>query len=90
VLHALPGVDDCAVFGVPDGEFGEALVAIIQPAPGAVPHLNEIRAGLRAKLASYKVPKYLEIRSSLPREDSGKIFKRALRDPYWRNSGRRI
>jgi long-chain acyl-CoA synthetase len=90
VLHALPGVDDCAVFGVPDGEFGEALVAIIQPAPGAVPDLNEIRAGLRAKLASYKVPKYLEIRSSLPREDSGKIFKRALRDPYWRNSGRRI
>ena len=89
-LHVLPGVHDCAVFGVPDAEFGEALMAVIEPAPGTVPDLNEIRAGLMTRLAHYKVPKYFEIRSSLPREDSGKIFKRVLREPYWRNSGRNI
>ncbi len=41
-------------------------------------------------LSNYKVPKYFEIMSSLPREDSGKIFKRRLRDPYWQKSGRSI
>jgi long-chain acyl-CoA synthetase len=89
-LHALPGVHDCAVFGVPDAEFGEALMAVIEPAPGTVPDLDEIRAGLRARLAHYKVPKHFEIRPALPREDSGKIFKRVLREPYWRGAGRKI
>src|SRR5262249_24025340 len=89
-LHSLPGVHDCAVFGIPDAEFGEGLMAVIEPAPGTVPDLDEIRAGLKARLAHYKVPKYLEVRSSLPREDSGKIYKRMLRDPYWRNAGRNI
>jgi long-chain acyl-CoA synthetase len=89
-LQSLPGVHDCAVFGVPDEEFGEALMAIIQPAAGKVVDLNEIRAGLKAVLSNYKVPKHFEIRSSLPREDSGKIFKRLLRDPYWQKSGRSI
>jgi long-chain acyl-CoA synthetase len=41
-------------------------------------------------LADYKVPKYVEVHSTLPREDSGKIFKRRLRDPYWERVGRRI
>jgi len=89
-LHSLPGVHDCAVFGVPDAEFGEALMALIQPAPGTEPDLDAIRAALKARLASYKVPKYFEIKSSLPREDSGKIFKRVLREPYWRKAGRNI
>ena len=89
-LQSLPGVHDCAVFGVPDEEFGEALMAVIQPTAGAAPDLNEIRAGLKALLSNYKVPKYFEIGSSLPREDSGKIFKRLLREPYWQNSGRTI
>lgn len=41
-------------------------------------------------LADYKVPKHIEIAQNLPREDSGKIFKRRLRDPYWERAGRRI
>jgi long-chain acyl-CoA synthetase len=49
-----------------------------------------IRAQLRTQLADYKVPKHVEIQASLPREDSGKIFKRRLRDPYWERAGRRI
>jgi len=90
VLHALPGVHDCAVFGIPDAEFGEALMAVVEPLPGASLDVADIRARLKASLADYKVPKYVEIQTGLPREDSGKIFKRRLRDPYWERAGRKI
>jgi long-chain acyl-CoA synthetase len=50
----------------------------------------DIRTQLKTSLADYKVPKHVEIRAQLPREDSGKIFKRRLRDPYWERAGRRI
>ena len=90
VLHALPGVHDCAVFGIPDAEFGEALMAVVEPQPGVTLDLASIRGRLKVSLADYKVPKHIEIQSNLPREDSGKIFKRRLRDPYWERAGRRI
>jgi long-chain acyl-CoA synthetase len=90
VLHGLPGVQDCAVFGVPDAEFGEALMAVVEPQPGHQVDPEALRAGLSEKLAGYKVPRHVEIRTGLPREDSGKIFKRRLRDPYWEAAGRKI
>jgi long-chain acyl-CoA synthetase len=90
VLHAVPGVHDCAVFGIPDEEFGEALMAVVEPQAGVSLEIADIRARLRASLADYKVPKHVEIQTQLPREDSGKIFKRRLRDPYWQQTGRRI
>jgi long-chain acyl-CoA synthetase len=90
VLHGLPGVHDCAVFGIPDEEFGEALMAVVEPQPGAALDVADIRARLKTSLADYKVPKHVEIQFQLPREDSGKIFKRRLRDPYWERAGRRI
>jgi long-chain acyl-CoA synthetase len=90
VLHAIPGVHDCAVFGIPDAEFGEALMAVVEPQIGVALDKAEIRARLKGALADYKVPKHIEIRDGLPREDSGKIFKRRLRDPYWAQAGRRI
>jgi long-chain acyl-CoA synthetase len=89
-LHALPGVHDCAVFGIPDDEFGEALMAVIEPQRGATIDRDTIRAQLRATLADYKIPRHIELQEGLPREDSGKIFKRRLRDPYWEKSNRRI
>jgi long-chain acyl-CoA synthetase len=89
-LHALPGVHDCAVFGIPDDEFGEALMAVVEPQAGVTLDIAAIRARLKTSLADYKVPKHLEILKNLPREDSGKIFKRRLRDPYWERAGRRI
>jgi long-chain acyl-CoA synthetase len=89
-LHAVPGVHDCAVFGIPDEEFGEALMAVVEPQEGITLEIPGIRAQLRAALADYKVPKHIEIQRGLPREDSGKIFKRRLRDPYWERAGRRI
>ncbi|KIZ40658.1 MULTISPECIES: acyl-CoA synthetase [Rhodopseudomonas] len=90
VLHAVPGVHDCAVFGIPDAEFGEALMAMLEPQPGVTLHPDFIRAELKKALAGYKVPKHIEIMDQLPREDSGKIFKRRLRDPYWAKAGRAI
>jgi long-chain acyl-CoA synthetase len=90
VLHGFPGVHDCAVFGIPDDEFGEALMAVVQPQPGVTLDAAAIRNRLRTELAGYKVPKHVEIAVELPREDSGKIFKRRLRDPYWTKAGRRI
>jgi long-chain acyl-CoA synthetase len=90
VLHAAEGVKDCAVFGIPDAEFGEALMAVVEPQEGVTLDLGAIRAFLVARLANYKVPKHIEIRTGLPREDSGKIFKRRLRDPYWEKAGRAI
>jgi long-chain acyl-CoA synthetase len=90
VLHAMPGVKDCAVFGIPDAEFGEKLMAVVEPADGAALAPDDVRAYLRSHLADYKVPRAIEIARHLPREDSGKIFKRRLRDPYWQKEGRRI
>ena len=90
VLHAVPGVHDCAVFGIPDSEFGEALMAVVEPQAGIALDAGDIRTRLKASLADYKVPKHIEIRTGLPREDSGKIFKRRLRDPYWEQAGRKI
>jgi long-chain acyl-CoA synthetase len=90
VLLALPGVRDCAVFGIPHEEFGEALCACIEPEPGAALDEATIRAFLSERLADFKVPRMIRFETGLPREDSGKLVKRKLRDPYWEASGRRI
>jgi long-chain acyl-CoA synthetase len=90
VLVNLPGVQDCAVFGIPDPEFGEALAAFVQPQPGAQLTANLVREHLGKHLADYKVPRLVEFHGDLPREDSGKIFKRRLREPFWKDAGRQI
>ena len=90
VLIGLPGVEDCAVFGIPDEEFGEALMAVVQPSGSPPPEPQRLQALLRERLAGYKVPRRFEFRDALPREDSGKIFKRKLRDPFWEKAGRSI
>jgi len=90
VLATMPGVRDCAVFGIPDAEFGEALCAYVQPEAAARIEPPGVQSYLAAKLAKFKLPKIVEIVDSLPREDSGKIFKRKLRAPYWAPAGRQI
>jgi len=89
-LHRMPEVADCAVFGIPDDEYGEAVCAVVQAQPGASPTEADVRAFLRRHVAGYMVPKRVEFLPELPREDSGKIFKRKLRQPYWENAGRSI
>jgi long-chain acyl-CoA synthetase len=89
-LLKMPGVADCCVFGIPDEEFGEAICAVVQPAPGATLTEQHVRSYLLGQIASYKVPKRVEFHAELPREDSGKIFKRKLREPFWAGLDRRI
>jgi long-chain acyl-CoA synthetase len=89
-LHGMPGVADCAVFGIPDPEFGESLAAAVQLHRGVQVGEREVQDYLRVRLADYKVPREVSFHPSLPREDTGKIFKRRLREPYWAGLKRRI
>jgi long-chain acyl-CoA synthetase len=84
------GVRECAVIGIPDPKVGEAVCAVIEPEPGV--HLDEfaIHAYLHERLESAQVPARVEFSARLPREDSGKLFKRKLRDPHWAGHGRRL
>ncbi len=90
VLHMMPGLHDCAVFGIPHAEYGEEVMAVVQPQDGHALAPEAVIEFLGKSLAGYKLPRRIEIRADLPREDSGKILKRALREPYWRAAGRRI
>ena len=90
VINELQGVKDSAVFGIPDAEFGEALAAAIQLAPASQVTEADVRQHLRERMANYKVPKRIDFHAELPREDTGKIFKRRLRDPFWQQAGRSI
>ena len=89
-LQKIPGVADCAVFGIPDEDFGEAVCAAVQLLSGASLTDADVRSYLRSQMAGYKVPKQVDFHAELPREDSGKIFKRKLREPFWAGLDRRI
>ncbi|HYY61977.1 MAG TPA: AMP-binding protein, partial [Burkholderiales bacterium] len=89
-LMTMPAVADCAVFGIPDAEYGEALAAAIELREGARAGANEVQDYLRGRIANYKVPRVISFHERLPREESGKIYKRLLREPYWAAAGRRI
>ena len=65
-------------------------MAVVQPMPGASLTAEGLQAELKKVLTGYKVPRRIDIADSLPREDSGKIFKRKLREPFWEGRERRI
>ena len=89
-LIKMPQVADCAVFGAPDPEFGERIIAAVQLADGQTLSFDDMQAFLLPRLAKFKIPKKLDIHAALPREDSGKIFKTRLRDPYWEGQTKKV
>lgn len=82
-LHLHPDIADCAVFGIPDDEYGESVAAVVELQQGHTADADAIRAWLHDRIAGFKVPRHIAFGTGLPREDSGKIFKRKLREQYW-------
>ena len=90
VLVSHPHVVDAAVFGIPDDEMGESLMAVVQ--------LDDPGSGQRSRAAGMvpgtpvplQVPPGVEFIDELPRDPSGKLFKRLLREPYWEGRESRI
>ena len=93
LLMTLPMVEDVAVIGVPNADFGEEVKAIVQLADGfeeGPETAGELIAACRRNLADVKCPRSVEFRTSLPREPNGKLLKRLIRDEFWVGHDRRI
>lgn len=89
-IYGHPDVLEVAVFGVPDETWGEAVKAACVARPGHRIDPSSVIAWARERLASYKVPKTIDIIPALPRNPSGKILRRELRAPYWEGRDRQV
>jgi long-chain acyl-CoA synthetase len=88
-----PKVGDVAVFGIPHPDWGEEVKAVVEPADGSAGDdalRDELLAYAQERLASYKRPRTIDFTTEMPRDPSGKLYKRKLRDPYWEGVERAI
>ncbi|MDB5548915.1 MAG: AMP-dependent synthetase and ligase [Tardiphaga sp.] len=85
-----PDVAEVAVVGVPDDQWGEAVKAVVVMKPGKQASATDIMRFTRERIAGFKTPKSVDFIEALPRNASGKILRRSLRDPYWEGKDRQV
>ena len=90
VIESHPAVLEVCVFGVPDDEWGESVKAVVSLKSGADIDTKEIIDFCRPRLSAYKKPRWVEFTPELPKNENGKILRRALRDPYWKDREKNI
>jgi acyl-CoA synthetase (AMP-forming)/AMP-acid ligase II len=89
-IQGLPGVRDCAVIGVPDDQWGEAVCAVVIPVDAEQADADQIIAMSKSALGSIKAPKIVQFVDTLPATPVGKIDKKALRANYWAGRSRAV
>jgi acyl-CoA synthetase (AMP-forming)/AMP-acid ligase II len=89
-IYGHPIVSDVCVIGVPDEKWGEAVKAVVVLKPGAAPDPASIIAWTRERIAGFKTPKSVDFTDTLPRNASGKLLRRVIREPYWKGRDRRV
>ena len=85
-----PAVQEVAVIGIPDQKWGETVKAVVVPKPGMSIEEADIIAWARDRIAAFKAPRSVDVIAALPRNASGKILRRELREPYWQGIDRRV
>jgi acyl-CoA synthetase (AMP-forming)/AMP-acid ligase II len=90
VLYMHPAILECAVVGIPDQKWGEAVKGIVVLKPGQKTTEQEIIQFCKKRMAHYKAPKSIDFIETLPRTGSGKIHKKGLRDKYWEGYEKKV
>ena len=90
VISKHPAVQECAVIGIPDDKWGEAVKAVVQLKPNGVCAPDELLALVKSELGSVKTPKSIDFIDQLPRSTVGKVLKAEIRKPYWGGQARAV
>ena len=90
VAAAHPAVQDCAVVGAPDEDWGERVTAVVELKPGAALEEADLLAFCRERLSGVKAPKAMQIWPELPRSPVGKLLRRKVRERFWEGRERKI